>query len=146
MDGSPFQEFSLFPEDNKNLGGTVAGLGVYFVVVSVRDERGREAISNSLPLALAPLGAPSAAANGAVTEITMTCAPPIRPSQTVALLVGRRSAPIESPATLADAVTAPFEGLGSGDFLPVRLRVDGVDSPVIDLTAKPPSLSTLEIP
>lgn len=121
-------------------------IGPYFLDVSVQGEDGREAVSNALPLALAPLSTSAASAAGSDTLITMTSAPPIRPGQTLAILVGRQSQPLPSPATPVNEAGATFAGLTSGAALPVRLRVDGIDSPVIDLTTTPPSLETVTIP
>ena len=76
----------------------------------------------------------------------MTCAPPIRPGQTVAILVGQQMAQLPSPAAPTEQVEAVFAGLPSGAELAVRLRVDGIDSPVIDRQAEPPELETVAIP
>ena len=53
---------------------------------------------------------------------------------------------VPSPGAPADQAQAEFTGLASGAVLPVRLRVDGVDSPVIDRLAEPPVLETVTIP
>ncbi|MEO0914634.1 MAG: hypothetical protein AAFY59_16905, partial [Pseudomonadota bacterium] len=121
-------------------------VGAYFIDVSVRDAGGRETVSNALPLALAPLSTASAAAVLEDVELTLTCAPPVRPGQTVAIAAGQTAVPVETPVAPVDEVSATFTGLASGVELPVRLRVDGIDSPVIDLTTEPPSLETVLIP
>jgi len=76
----------------------------------------------------------------------VTCSPPIRPGQSVAILVGQQMALIETPAAPTTTVAAQFTGLPPGAALPVRLRVDGIDSPVIDRLAGPPELETVTIP
>ncbi len=53
---------------------------------------------------------------------------------------------LASPAAPVNDATASFEGLVPGAQVPVRLRVDGIDSPVIDLATTPPSLITVTIP
>ena len=121
-------------------------VGPYFVDVVVHRADGRESVSNALPLALAPAGAASAAAAPPDVAITMTCSPPIRPGQTVALLAGQDMAVLATPDTPAGEATASFAGLAAGAAVPVRLRIDGIDSPVIDLTTTPPSLVTVTIP
>jgi Pvc16 N-terminal domain len=121
-------------------------IGSYFVDVEVSRADGRETISNALPLALAPASTPSAVAAPPNVEITMTCAPPIRPGQRLAILAGQEMRVLASPALAADEATATFSGLASGTQVPVRLRVDGIDSPVIDLSTTPPSLTTVTIP
>ena len=121
-------------------------VGPYFVEVEVRSADGREMVSNALPLALAPASTPSAVAAAPDVEITMTCAPPIRPGQALAILAGQQMQVLPSPTAAASDATAAFAGLTSGDDVPVRLRVDGIDSPVINLTTTPPSLATVTIP
>lgn len=121
-------------------------IGNYAIDVTVRQPDGREQVSNGLPLALAPATTPSAVAAPPDVNITMTCAPPIRPGQSVAILAGQEMQVLSSPATPETSVTATIAGLTSGADVPVRLRVDGIDSPVIDLTTTPPSLQTVAIP
>lgn len=121
-------------------------IGAYFVDVEVSRADGRDMVSNALPLALAPASTPSAVAVPPDIEITMSCAPPIRPGQTLAILAGQQMRVLASPAAAADEATATFSGLVSGSEVPVRLRVDGIDSPVIDLSTTPPSLTTVTIP
>ncbi|RCV89162.1 DUF4255 domain-containing protein [Billgrantia montanilacus] len=121
-------------------------VGPYVIDVLVRHVDGREFVSNALPLALAPASAPSAVAAPPDVEITMTCSPPIRPGQTLAILAGQQMEIVTSPATATSNATATFAGLTSGAEVPVRLRVDGIDSPVINLATMPPSLETVVIP
>ncbi|WP_299210375.1 Pvc16 family protein [uncultured Tateyamaria sp.] len=121
-------------------------VGAYVVDVSVWDAEGREMVSNALPLALAPLSTAAAAAVLGNVELTLTCAPPIRPGQTVAIAAGASAIPVDTPVTPVNEASATFAGLTSGVEVPVRLRVDGIDSPVIDLTTEPPSLETVTIP
>jgi hypothetical protein len=121
-------------------------IGSYLIDVVIRHADGRESASNGLPLALAPASSTSAAAAPPDVDITMTCSPPIRPGQNVAVLVGRQMQVLASPVAPVSDVTATFAGLASGSEVPVRLRVDGIDSPVIDLTTTPPSLETVTVP
>jgi hypothetical protein len=122
-------------------------VGGYFVDVEVRGADGRVRVSNALPLALAPTTAPSVNdLGGGVFDITMTCQPPIRPGQSVAVLAGAEMAVVESPAAPVASVVGQVSGFRSGDEVPVRLRVDGIDSPIIDLTTEPPRLETVALP
>lgn len=121
-------------------------IGPYAVTVRIRQADGREQVSNGLPLALAPAGTPSAAAAALDVAISMTCAPPIRPGQAVALLAGQQMRVLASPEVATGSVSADFAGLVSGAAVPVRLRVDGIDSPVIDLAATPPAFQTVTVP
>ncbi|MEX0348075.1 MAG: DUF4255 domain-containing protein [Paracoccaceae bacterium] len=121
-------------------------VGLYSIDVLLRHVDGREQASNALPLALAPASTPAVADVAQGTQITMSCAPPIRPGQSTAVLAGTRMQIVDTPPTPTDSVAAVFEGLTTGSDVPVRLRVDGIDSPVIDLTTTPPSLETVTIP
>lgn len=121
-------------------------VGPYFVDVEVLQAGGRATVSNALPLALAPASTPSALAAPPNVVITMSCAPPIRPGQQLAILAGQEMQVLASPTAATDEATATFSGLASGAQVPVRLRVDGIDSPVIDLSTTPPSLTTVTIP
>lgn len=121
-------------------------IGAYAVDVTVRQADGRAQVSNGLPLALAPATTPSVLAAPPDVNITMTCAPPIRPGQTVAILAGQEMQVLSSPAAPETEVTATIAGLTSGSDVPVRLRVDGIDSPVIDLSTTPPRLETVTVP
>lgn len=121
-------------------------IGAYIVDVRVLGADGQETISNALPIALAPRSSATATAAGDDTNITLTSEPPIRPGQSLAILVGQRSQILPTPGDLATSATAAFAGLQSGISLPVRLRVDGIDSPVIDRSTTPPRLETVLIP
>jgi len=121
-------------------------IGAYSVALHVLDEEGRERVTNALPMALAPASTASATPSAGGTTITLTSEPRIRPGQSVAIILGQDMALVDSPAAPADFVEAEFAGLASGAALPVRLRVDGIDSPVIDRLAEPPVLETVTIP
>ncbi|QHQ36678.1 DUF4255 domain-containing protein [Algicella marina] len=120
-------------------------IGSYLVDVSVRSTDGRVSTSNALPIALAPRSAASVTPAGEDMTLTLTSAPPIRAGQAVEILAGQASRPVTSPTTAVSEASATFSGLPAGP-LPVRLRVDGIDSPVIDRTTSPPSLETVLIP
>jgi hypothetical protein len=121
-------------------------IGAYSVALHLSRPDGRDVVTNALPIALAPAAIAAAAPSAGATTITMSCEPPIRPQQTVAILVGQQMQLVASPAAPADAAEAEFAGLAPGAELPVRLRVDGIDSPVIDRLAEPPVLVTVAIP
>ena len=101
-------------------------------------EGARERRTNRLPLALAPRAAPTTAADPAGLRVDVLCQPRIRRDQPVALMLGQEEAVIPPLAADADLVSAVFAGMPSGVTLPVRLRVAGVDSLLIDPTATPP--------
>ena len=121
-------------------------IGAYDVSILLVEPGGRQTETNALPVALAPASTSSAIADLDGTEITMTSSPPIRPGQSVAILVGQTMQLVATPAEPATQAQAVFTGLASGAQLPVRLRVNGVDSPVIDRATDPPTLQTVTIP
>lgn len=96
--------------------------------------------SNELAVALGPqvtagLPGKQKAVNGAV-QVTLGCAPPILDGQRVALLLdGRVIAPVAAPRP-ASSVTFDVTGVSAGATFVARLRVDGADSPVLELDPK----------
>ena len=119
-------------------------IGPYTIDVRITRADGRDVVTNALPLALAPASTPAAASVEGGTEIAMTSEPSIRSGQSLAILVGEQMA-TASLGPSGEAV-AVFADLPSGAALPVRLRVDGIDSPVIDRQTTPPSFVTVTIP
>jgi hypothetical protein len=111
--------------------------GVYLMSVQIQPPGLSTPVSsNSLPLAVAPKiisGLPSSVAGPSFT-LNPTCSPVLLAKQQVSLILG-------SHETLADAAVPPppppstnspkftFTNVTSGTYL-VRLRVDGMDSPV----------------
>lgn len=87
-------------------------------------------ITTPLPMTVARNGSNNA-------TITLTCTPEVRLGQHVSLLLG--NAEILAEPWLANTSTFTFvqEEAPIGDHL-VRLRVDGIDSPLIDHMATPP--------
>lgn len=119
-----------------------AGISTLAVVVQRPDETYRRE-TNEVPVALAPdIGAiaPNPAArdaNGAVT-LTVDVSPQVLPGQRATLLVGDReirAAPLAAAAAQLTFVVAEAQ---PGEFY-LRLRVDGVDSPVVLPASTPPS-------
>ena len=98
-------------------------------------------VSNPRPLPLAPLitSIPLAVtldAEGAIT-VPISFKPQARPTQSVSLIVGGvevAAAPFAAPTA---ALSFLVPGLLPGDYW-VRLRVDGVESPIVDRTQAPP--------
>ncbi len=120
--------------------------GIY-EVTAVMLQGGTLRETNRLPLVLAPqLNTISAnVVAGDLKSLQVTCSPPVRPNQSVVLLVGDRELLPELP----DPFTAPISTLdfpapASLNALPfghqwVRLRVDGIESLVVDYQATPPN-------
>lgn len=96
-------------------------------------------VTNQLPLSIAPtvtLASPNAklAADGSLT-LQPSCTPDLLPEQRVFLILGSHEAPVDKfdPKTPRFV----FKNLAPGPYW-VRLRVDGVDSPLVDYEASPP--------
>jgi Pvc16 N-terminal domain len=123
--------------------------GVY--LLSAQVIQGTDVImTNGVSLAIAPrIGAawaPGIIASGTAIAVTIPCAPYIRFGQAASLIIGDQQA----PANLQTAATPPPPPTNSPSFtfanlnptslpVPVRLRVDGIDSPIIDLGKSPPA-------
>jgi hypothetical protein len=125
------------PDDPANLPA-----GFYTVAVIVKTAIDGDRTSNEVPLAVAPkitsrLPIPAQIVQGTAT-IELTCTPEVRPEQRVALLLGGREILADPHDTQTDALTFSVANAVAGDFW-IRLRVDGVDSQLVDRSAKPPA-------
>ena len=99
--------------------------------------------TNGLPLAIAPrispAWAPGVLASGSGVAVTVPCAPYLRPGQQASLLIGDQQAPADPITTPTNSPAFTFPILQpTGGIVPVRIRVDGIDSPIIDMTQSPP--------
>lgn len=120
--------------------------GVYDVEIEVPAPPAAARVTNTMPLVLAPtIVAIGAATAGAVTTFTVQCAPRIRAGQAVALVVGTREMAAEPFAGTATN-TVQFRGsqFTSGAQEWVRLRVDGIDSLLVDRSTTPPTFSAAD--
>jgi hypothetical protein len=120
-------------------------IGAYLVDVALTGAGAAERLTNWLPIALAPRATPSAAAAPGGTRITVACEPPIRAGQPLSLVVGQAEQPLDLLEADADEVSAVVAGLASGARLPVRLRVGGIDSLVVDPTSTPPRFDPTQL-
>jgi hypothetical protein len=121
--------------------------GIYTISVSViRPGETSKRTTNALPFAVAPqiLSTPpiSAARNANEITVTLACSPEVLPAQCVALLLGGDEVPGEPHPTQTGNLTFiakddPPGKFAAGDYF-VRLRVDGVDSLLIDRSVQPP--------
>ena len=117
-------------------------VGVYGVG-AVLVQGGAERFTNRLPLVLAPRvdAITPDLVGGQLASIEIRCSPPVRPGQQVALAVGARELlpqPFAAPTgTLVFDAPAPPDALPGGTW-PVRLRVDGIESLVVDRQAAEP--------
>jgi len=127
----------------------------YYIVEAVLSTAGEpDRTTNALSLALAPrftLPATKIPRNNGDVDLTLECVPQIREKQQVALLFGDREILPESVSTpeppggpppptdpaAPTTLTFHIDDVQSGDYW-LRLRVDGVDSLLIDYSATPP--------
>lgn len=112
-------------------------IGAYLVDVALAGAGQPARATNRLPMLLAPRATPSAAADPGGTLIMIDCQPRIRATQAVEIVVGQAEQPLPAQAD-TDQVSAVFAGLPSGAALPVRLRVAGIDSLIVDPGVTPP--------
>ena len=115
--------------------------GLYGVhVVLTRD--GREVTTNTLPLTLAPVVDAGAitvtlAPDSPTAMIEVPVQPHVWPTQPASLVVGHREVRAEARADVADGLTFVMEAAETGTF-PIRLRVGGAESALVDRTVSPP--------
>jgi hypothetical protein len=125
--------------------------GVYLVSAQVGSEN---VSTNALPLAIAPqitnLSAPPPTPPfkpGTQVNVTVTCSPYLFAGQQASLLIGSQETLWVPPIPPAPPMTSPTNSLQFTvqvprvtvpTTIPLRLRVDSIDSLIIDMTAKPP--------
>lgn len=118
-------------------------VGIYQVSIRVvRPDESQPRTSNRLALAIGPrIVTPlpiSVARDGAGTAtITLDCQPQVRPGQPASLLLGAREVFAEPFSVATGALTFVVEAAPLGEHL-VRLRVDGIESAIVNRTATPP--------
>ena len=106
--------------------------GVYLLSVQVKLPTMSSPISsNSLPLAIAPRLTSSLppAVTGVSFTLNPTCSPGLLPRQQVSLIVGSQEVSAVPFQSNTNSPTFHFVNIAPGTYL-VRLRVDGIDSPV----------------
>ncbi len=113
-------------------------IGIYRVA-GVIGSGATQVTTNELPLALAPriVNINATKAAGTVT-LTVQCSPKVWQEQEVSLILGDRAI-VAEPITIAKTDTLTFKSsdLSSGTQW-ARLRVEGIDSILIDRTKTPP--------
>jgi hypothetical protein len=135
--GGPVPSNSPLNPDNWEVG--------IYRVTGVIGSGPTQVTTNELPLALAPriVNINATKAAGVVT-INVQCSPKVWQEQDVLLIVGDRAI-VAEPITVAKTDTLTFKSsdLPSGAQW-VRLRVEGVDSILIDRTKTPPSFDATQ--
>jgi Pvc16 N-terminal domain len=114
-------------------------VGLYSVSVVVKRPGGTyRRTTNELGLALAPriTITPGSAPAGNITY-TVSCAPQVWPDQRASLLLGDQEILGQPHATQTGTVMFVATAVVAGTYF-IRLRVDGVDSVLVDRSVKPP--------
>lgn len=106
-------------------------------------------LTNELPFGVAPqvTNLPLTAARdvSGTAAVALDCSPRVRPAQECALLLGSASFPLTSPRTTSlSTVRFAVTGLSPAAY-PARLRVDGVDSLLINAAASPPEYDASQL-
>jgi len=120
----------------------VLAAGLYSVSATILESDGDVPRTNDIALAVAPelvSFTPNPAprdGTGAVT-ITATVRPQVLPSQPASLLVGSREVRAQPHPAATTTLTFVVRPAAPGEHW-LRLRVDGVDSPLVDRTVQPP--------
>jgi hypothetical protein len=115
--------------------------GFYSVSVVVSRKGKPDLTTNELPLALSPritspMPMKAKRVKGDVT-LNLTCAPEVRPSQRAALLLGSQEVTAADHPNQGAQLSFVIRAATPGEYL-VRLRVDGVDSLLVDRSVVPP--------
>ena len=140
------QELPALPGDAASLiEVTVPPLpvGVYQVsAIVVRPDETEPRTSNVLSVVLGPeivtaLPMTVARDGGGTATITLTCRPDIKAGQQASLLLGALEVLSQPRSADTDTLTFVVAQAPMGEHL-VRLRVDGIESPLIDRLASPP--------
>ena len=94
--------------------------------------------TNQLSVALAPkiTIAPASAAGPNITY-TVTCSPEVRPEQYASLLLGDQEIMAQPHTTQTASLSFQAQNLSVGNYF-VRLRIDGVDSQLVNRAVTPP--------
>ena len=116
-------------------------VGVYQISVILLSGQPKQVATNALPLVIAPnittaLPASFASAGGTVT-INLACAPPVLQEQSCSLILGGTGVAAQALTTATSSNLTFSAGVPKGTYL-ARLRVDDIDSFILNLAVSPP--------
>lgn len=122
--------------------------GIWTVQAVISRAGQEDWVTNELPFGLAPrlTNVPLTVTrnNAGTATITLDCQPQIGPNQDCALLLGPAPAVLAPRTAAQSAVTFTVPHATPGTY-PARLRVDGVDSLLVDTTTVPPSYDQSQV-
>jgi hypothetical protein len=126
-------------------------VGFYTVEALINKAGEQDRLTNILPLALAPTIMGIAPPNPVVRDgsgsvtLTLTCSPQVRAGQHAALLLGDREVLAQDHPVQTDTITFVINDAPVGSRY-VRLRIDGIDSLLVNRTVSPPAFdSAMEV-
>jgi len=124
---------------------SVQAIVTKFLVPKPKKPQDKEShTTNALPMAIAPqITSKLPMAVKSKAKIKLTCSPAVQPSQQASLLLGMQEVPADAHAAATNQLTFASDAAALGDYL-IRLRVDGVDSQLIDHSAKVPAFDTTQ--
>lgn len=96
-----------------------------------------ERVTNAVPLPLAATITSPLPATVAAASLTITCDPPLLAGQQAMLLLAENAIAAAPITAATGSLTFATTGIPAGDYL-TRLRVDGVDSHLVDRSVTPP--------
>jgi Pvc16 N-terminal domain len=100
--------------------------------------------TNSLPFAIAPdisTWAPGVLTSGS-NNLVVPCTPFLQPGQEVLLIIGDQQAAADPFTAATDSPSFTYSNLQpTNGAVPARMRVDGIDSSIINMATKPPTFS-----
>lgn len=114
--------------------------GFYTIAAVIQRAGEPDRLTNEAPLALAPRItniAPNPAVRGDITY-TVTCTPQVLPEQRASLLLGDAEILAEPHPAHTTTLTFQAKAVPTGRYF-VRLRIDGVDTLLVDRSVKPPA-------
>jgi hypothetical protein len=116
--------------------------GVYSVSAVLTTAGEPTVSSNAVPFTLAPeimdvTPDPAVRESDASVTLTVTCRPQVRPGQSVSLLMGQRRTAAQAVAAQTGILVFSVPDAVPGDHF-LRLRVEGVDSLLVDHSVMPP--------
>ena len=123
--------------------------GVYTIAAFISKTGDQDRTTNALPLQLAPtildITNPVTLNISGEATVTIRCDPEVRPEQRSSLLLGDREFPADPHAVQTDTLTFRIHDIPKGNRY-ARLRIDGIDSILVDRNAVPPAFdSSMEV-
>lgn len=122
-------------------------VGVWGLALRISRAGEPDRLTNEVPVAVAPrvdgiAPNPAVRVGGAVT-LTVTVAPNVRPGQPASMLLSDREVVAEPLAVPGPDLVFEVADVATGDHF-VRVRIDGVDSQLVDRTTVPPTFDAAQ--